>query len=138
MNLSRSATSLPRQRAGASGRLDPSSAWVQDEGALIVPILSEPYDWTLDDDAAASPQLIPIQPPDVDGATRMRRAKPKASAREAAVLIPIRTVSPDKKVVQNRNQSLSRPKRSGYAVLLLLLSALALFVFAYITQKHGR
>jgi hypothetical protein len=135
MNLPRNTTPLQRRRGAASGWLDPSSAWVRDEGALLVPASLEPYDWTLDDETASSPPLNPPSPPVRNGATGMRRPEPKAEARNATV--PIKTVPPVKPIVQNRSQNLSRPKRSGYAVLLLLLSALTLFIFAYVTQKHG-
>ena len=135
MNLPRNTTPLARRRGAASGWLDPSSAWVRDEGALLDPAALEPYDWTLDDETVPSPPLIPSSPPIRNGATRTRGPEPKAEARNATA--PINTAPSVNPTVQNRSQNLSRPKRSGYAVLLLLLSALALFIFAYVTQKHG-
>jgi len=186
--------------------LDPSSAWVGDEGADIPPVALEPYDWTLDDDAtdaSRGSQLIPISPTVQGGSTKSRKPKRKSDSSEASVLIPVeknaagqpipieknatgqptpvekngagqpaKTVivppvpkaapsapelmngqiarngaakpatAPPQHVTQitpiphaRITRTLPRPRRLVSSVLLLLLSVIAVFVFAYIAQK---
>src|SRR5262245_59154176 len=72
--------------------LDPSSAWVGDEGADIPPVALEPYDWTLDDDATEASrgaQLIPIPPTVRGGSTKSRMPKRKSDSSETSVFIPV-------------------------------------------------
>jgi hypothetical protein len=141
--------------------LDPSSAWVGDESAVIPPIALEPYDWTLEDDATILTQVIPIPPPVREGSAKLRRPKRKAEAPETSVLIPVEKVATGKVVSQvvRKNgaqpatplplpasqvepgrparitRALPRPKRMVSSVVLLLLSVIAVFIFAYIAQK---
>lgn len=159
MTLSRRTTSLSSGGAISYDWLDPASAWVQDEYAIIPPIESEPYDWTLEDDAVLSPLLIPIAPPILDGSGKLRQAKRKANLSEAAILIPIEKRASGQLVRRNKThlacappafarqtptselvrRTRTRPRRKHLisSVLLLLLSAIALFIFAYIAQKYG-
>ncbi len=125
MTLPRRTNFPSRRRAFARGLLDPSSEWALDDYAVTLPIASEPYDWTLEDDAIPFPQFIPVPPPAQSGLAASRQTKRKANLSEAALLIPIKRAKP-------------RRKRLISSVLLLLLSVVAVFVFAYITQKHGR
>jgi hypothetical protein len=164
--------------------LDPSSAWVGDESAVIPPVALEPYDWTLEDDATPITQVIPIPPPLRDGSAKLRRPKRKAEAPETSVLIPVEKVAtgqvgrkngaqpahplriPDTQVAPSQpavqvapgqrdtqvapgqpavqvapgqaarvTRALPRPRRMVSSLLLLLLSVVALFIFAYIAQK---
>ncbi|MCI0390499.1 MAG: hypothetical protein MOB07_17270 [Acidobacteria bacterium] len=137
--------------------LDPSSAWVGDESAVIPPVALEPYDWTLEDDAKPFTQVIPIPPPVREGSAKLRRPKRKAEAPETSVLIPVEKVATDQVVRKNGVQpatplplpapqvapsqparitrALPRPKRMVSSLLLLLLSVIAVFIFAYIAQK---
>lgn len=111
-------TNFPsRRRAFTRGLLDPSSEWALDDYAVALPVASEPYDWTPEDDAAPLPQFIPAPPP-----AAPRQAKRKANLPETALPIPIKGAS-------------ARRKRLASSVLLLLLSVAAVFVFAYIAQK---
>src|SRR5215813_2085654 len=98
MTLPHQTTPLPRRRAFSRDSLDPSSAWVQDEYAVALPIASEPYDWTLDDDAAPSLQVIPIPPPISDSSAKSRQPKRKANLPEISVLIQVERVRPARTV----------------------------------------
>jgi hypothetical protein len=141
--------------------LDPSSAWVGDESAIIPPIALEPYDWTLDDEAKPVTQLIPISPPVREGSAKLLRPKSKAEAPETSVLVPVEKVATGQVVSQvvRKNgaqpaialpppapqlepsrparitRALPRPKRMSLSLLLLLLTVIAVFIFAYIAQK---
>jgi len=159
MTLSRRTTSLSSGRALSYDWLDPASAWVQDEYATVPPIESEPYDWTPEDDAVLSSLLIPIAPPILDGSSRLRQAKRKANLSEAAILIPIEKRATGQLVKRTTahlaralpavvsrvatgelvRRTIVRPQRKHLisSVLLLLLSAIAIFVFAYLAQKYG-
>jgi hypothetical protein len=130
MTLPRRTNFPSRRRAFARGLLDPSSEWALDDYAVALPIASEPYDWTLEDDAIPFPQFIPVPPPAQSGLAASRQTKRKAHLSEAALLIPIKRAKPQR--------AKPRRKRLISSVLLLLLSVVAVFVFAYITQKHGR
>ncbi|MGH9767225.1 MAG: hypothetical protein ACREAB_07300 [Blastocatellia bacterium] len=134
---------LPRRRAPSEDWLDPSSAWVQDEDAVILPITSEPYDWTPDDDSGSSLQVIPVPPPISDSPAKAPKPKRKADIPEASVMIPIEKVTPGQLVRRTgelirKASATPRRKQMVSSVLLLLLSVIALFIFAYIAQKHGR
>jgi len=137
--------------------LDSSSAWVGDESAVVPPVALEPYDWPLEDNAKPLTQVIPIPPPVRGGSAKLRRQKSKAEAPETSVLIPVEKVAAGQTVKKNGAQptpapptfvtqilrlqparitkALRAPKRLGSSVLLLLLSVIAVFVFAYIAQK---
>src|SRR5215467_6973992 len=137
--------------------LDSSSAWVGDESAVVPPVALEPYDWTLEDDAKPITQVIPIPPLVQGGSAKLRRQMRKAEAPETSVLIPVEKVAAGQTVKKNGAQptpapptfvtqilrlqparitkALRAPKRLGTSVLLLLLSVIAVFVFAYIAQK---
>jgi len=140
--------------------LDSSSAWVGDESAVVPPVALEPYDWPLEDNAKPLTQVIPIPPPVRGGSAKLRRQKGKAEAPETSVLIPVEkaaagqtvningingaqpTPAPPTFVTQilrlqpaRITKALRAPKRLGLSVLLLLLSVIAVFVFAYIAQK---
>jgi len=152
--------SSPRIRVFSYGSLDSSSAWAQDEYAVIPLVASEPYDWMPEEDAFLSPQLIPIPPPILDNPARAPHAKRTADLSEAAILIPIEKVATGKLVRRNSahlvralpafvrqvatdqlagiNGASARRKHLASSVLLLLLSVIALFVFAYLAQKYGR
>lgn len=119
-------------RAHSKNQLDPSSAWVEDEFARIPPTESEPYDWTLDDDAAPSLQLVPIPPPVPDSSARARPPETKKGLPEASVLIPIGKVVTGH--LFGKNASTPRQKYLISSVLLLLLAVIGLFVFAYIAR----
>ncbi|MGH9936375.1 MAG: hypothetical protein ACREAM_09020 [Blastocatellia bacterium] len=160
MTLSRRKYSSPRIRVFSYGWLDSSSAWAQDEYAVIPPVASEPYDWMPEDDAFPFPQLIPIPPPILDGSARAPHAKHKDNLWEASMLIPIEKVATGRLVRRNSahlvralpafvsrvatgqpagvNGTSPRRKHLASSVLLLLFSVIALFVFAYIAQKYGR
>jgi hypothetical protein len=155
MDLPRRTPSLSRRPPGVHDEPAPSGAWAQEEDALIPPISLEPYDWTLDDEADASPQLIPVPPPAWDDSARMRLGR-KAAAPEGAILIPVgkapaemipigkisfapipaENLSPAYFVRKIRPRP--RPKRVNFSILLLLLSVFALFAFAYLAQAFGR
>src|SRR5262249_45467439 len=124
MTLPRHTTPLTRSRAFSRDSLDPSSAWVQDEYAVILPIASEPYDWTLDDDAAPSLQVIPISPPISDSSARSRQTERKADLPEASVLIPVERIRPARSV-RKKGAEPGR-KHLFSSLLLLLLSVIAL------------
>ena len=137
--------------------LDPSSAWVGDESAVIPPVALEPYDLPLEVDKTPFTQVIPIPPPVREGSAKLRRPKRKAEAPETSVLIPVEKVATGQVVRKNGVQpatplpspatqvapsqparitrALPRPKRMGSSLLLLLLSVIAVFIFAYIAQK---
>jgi len=137
--------------------LDASSAWVGDESANIPPVALEPYDWTLEDDKKPFTQVIPIPPPVQEGSVKLRRQKRKSEGPESSVLIPVEKVANGRAVRKNGAQpvdalplpatqdapgqpvrvtrALHQPKRLGSSVLLLLLSVIVVFVFAYIAQK---
>src|SRR5262249_34635222 len=137
--------------------LDPSSAWVGDESAIIPPVALEPYDWTLEDDKKPFTQVIPISPPVREGSAKSRRTKRKSQGPESSVLIPVEKVANGRAVRNNGAQpvdglplpatqvapgqqarvtrGLPRHKRIGSSLLLLLLSVIMVFVFAYIAQK---
>ncbi|HKQ75102.1 MAG TPA: hypothetical protein VJ810_15505 [Blastocatellia bacterium] len=137
--------------------LDPSSAWVGDESAVIPPVALEPYDFPPEDDKIPFTQVIPIPPPLRDGSAKSRRSKRKADSPETSVLIPVEKVAPGQTVRKNGPQpatalppppthvapiqpprvtrALPRPKRMRASVLLLLLSVVVVFIFAYIAQK---
>lgn len=136
MTLPRRTTLPPRRRAVTYDLLDPSSAWALDDYAVTLPLASEPYDWTLEDDTIPLPQLIPIPPPNWSGQATPRQPNTKASLSEAALLIPIKGASSGERARKDR----ARPRRKHLvsSVLILLLSVVAIFVFAYITQKYGR
>ena len=136
MTLPRHTTLPPRRRVVTYDLLDPASAWALDEYAITLPVAAEPYDWTLEDDAPQPPQFIPVSPPNWDSPAMPPQAKRKAGLTEAALLIPVKSISPGKRAGKNR----ARPQRKHLvsSVLMLLLSVMALFVFAYITQKYGR
>jgi len=160
MTMPRRKYSSPRIRVFSYGWLDSSSAWAQDEYAVISPVSSEPYDWTPEDDAVLSPQLIPIPPPIWGGSARAPQAERKEKLWEASILIPIEKVATGKLVRRNSahlvralpafvrqvatdqlagiNGASARRKHLASSVLLLLLSVIALFVFAYLAQKYGR
>jgi hypothetical protein len=161
MTLTRRKNSMPRGRASLhnwierSNWVDSSGAWAPGEEALILPIASASYDSSREEDADASPQLIPVPPPVWDGSAKLRRSKRRAATLESSVLIPIEKTSfsliPFKKVSSSlipiEKVSPSRPaqkinprfhsRRAGISVLLLLLSVIMIFVFAYLAQKHG-
>jgi hypothetical protein len=122
MTLPRRTTLPSRKRAFTRGLLDPSSEWALDDYAVALPVASEPYDWTLEDDTISFPQFIPVPPP-----ARPQQPKRRANLSEAALLIPIKRANPQK----------AKPRRKGLisSVLLLLLSVVAVFIFAYIAQK---
>jgi len=152
--------SSPRIRVFPYSWLDPSGAWVQDEYAVIPLVASEPYDWTPEDDAVLFPQLIPIPPPILDGSAKAPHAKSKDNLWEASILIPIEKVATGQLVRRNSahlvralpafvrqvatgqpagvNGTSPRRKHLASSVLLLLLSVITLFVFAYLAQKYGR
>lgn len=134
--MPRHTTLLPGRRAFNYEWLDPSSAWALDEYAVTLPIASEPYDWTLEDIAPQPPQFIPIPPPNWGSPATPQPARRKARIAEAALLIPVKSVSPSKRAETNRVRR--RSKHLVSSVLLLLLSVVAVFVFAYIAQKYGR
>ena len=137
--------------------LDSSSGWVGDESAVIPPVAFEPYDWPLEEEKAPVTQVIPIPPPVRDGSAKLRRLKRKGDSPETSVLIPVEKDAPARVVKKNGVQpgaalpppvpqvapsqparvtrALPRPKRMSASVLLLLLSVVAVFIFAYIAQK---
>src|SRR5215475_6080720 len=84
--------------------LDPSSAWVGDESAVIPPVALEPYDWTLEDEAKKFTQVIPIPPPVRDGSARLWRPKRKSKAPESSVLIPVEKVATGQVIKKNGAQ----------------------------------
>ncbi len=77
-------------------QLDPSSAWVGDEYAVIPPLTWEPYDWTLEDDPASFPKLVPIAPPIREASAKLRRKKRNADSSESTIMIPIEKVATGK------------------------------------------
>jgi hypothetical protein len=131
--------------------LDTSSAWAQDEyGAL--PATTEPYDLTLKDGPIRTTQVIPISSP--GASAKLGWLKQKADVSEPSITIPLekgatgklfgrgltrslmrftRPFAPDPLVESDRTDA--PRKSSGVAFLLLMLSVLALFIFAYIAQK---
>jgi FHA domain-containing protein len=163
--------------------LDPSSAWVGDESAVIPPVAMEPYDWPIEEDKVPYTQVIPIPPPVRDSSARLRRPKRKAASSETSVLIPVEKsaagqmlrksgaqsapapspvpppppapvpssasavpsplplqvseLPPPPPILQSSRitRALPRPRRAVSSVLLLLLSVIAVFIFAYIAQK---
>ena len=142
--------------------LDSSSAWIGDEDAIIPPVALEPYDMTLEDDTTPYTQVIPIPRPVRDSWVRSLRGKRSSESPETSVLIPVgkaNTVQPVRKnIVQPQplpaitppaiqtapqqfeeservTRGLPRPRRMVSSVLLLLLSVMAIFIFAYIAQK---
>ncbi|MGH9755496.1 MAG: hypothetical protein ACREA2_22175 [Blastocatellia bacterium] len=134
--------------------LDSSSAWAQDEYGALSTAASEPYDWTLKDGAIQSTQVIPIVSPVQSDSAKLRWLRRKADASESSTTIPLekgvtgklfgrgltkrlnlftRPLAPDPLVESDGTDA---PRRSpGFALPLLLLSVIALFVFAYIAQK---
>src|SRR5262245_41003820 len=137
--------------------LDPSSAWVGDESAVIPPVSFEPYDWPIEEDKAPITQVIPISPPIQDGSAKSPRLKRKGDSPETSDLIPVEKAAPGRVVRKNGVQAgaplpppvsevapgqparitraLPRPKRMSASLLLLLLSVVAVFILAYIAQK---
>ena len=153
MDQSDRTDSSPRKRGFKW--LDSPSAWTQDEyGALSA--ASEPYDWTLKEGETRTTQVIPITSPVRASSTKLRWLKRKANAPESSTTIPlengatrklfgrritgfIRPAPTNPLVESDRTVQIDRtdaPRKSpGLALLLLLLSVIALFVFAYIAQK---
>ncbi|HZF40781.1 MAG TPA: hypothetical protein VE715_18310 [Blastocatellia bacterium] len=139
--------SSPRKRA--LDWLNPSSKWTQDEyGAL--PAASEPYDWTLKDGEIRPTQVIPITSPVRRSSTKLGWLKRKPNVSESSATIKLGKSSTGK-IFSRRITRLLRPattrplvesggtearrKSPGWALPLLLLAVIALFVFAYIAQK---
>src|SRR5262245_714531 len=142
-------------RKGVGKWLDPSSGWTQDEyGAISA--TSEPYDWTLKDRKVRSTQVITITSPVRGSSTKLRWLKRKADVSESSTTIPLEK-SVTSKIFKRRITRFIRPavttpfvesvrtvesdridaprKSPGFALPLLLLAVIALFVFAYIAQK---
>jgi len=143
------------QRKKGFNWLDPSGAWTQDEyGAISA--ASEPYDWTLKDGKTRTTQVIPITSPVRVSSTKLRWLKRKANVSESSTTIPLEKGATRKLLGRGITalirQSVTSPlvesdrtvkidstdaprKSPGLALPLLLLSVIALFIFAYIAQK---
>ncbi len=159
MALSRT-TTLQREEAPAgpaSDWLDPSSAWLRDERALILPIESEPYDWSLDEGAEDRyPQYIPIPPPIQDDLPIQPEPGCEVIPLEQAALILVEEILARKSEAELNpiDQALPREdEKQAYftyiirnktergrkhlisSVLLLMFAVILLFVFAYIAQR---
>lgn len=137
--------------------LDPSSAWTQDEYGALSTAASEPYDWTLKDGAIQSTQVIPIASPVQTDSAKLGWLKRKADVSESSTTVPLekgvtsklfgrgltqrlmrftRPLAPAPLVESDRSDRTDELRRApGLALPLLLLSVIALFIFAYIAQK---
>src|SRR6266498_3669434 len=148
MDQSDSTNSPPRKRG--LDWLDPSSPWTQDEYGALSAAASEPYDWTLNDREVRATQVIPITSPVRRRSIKFPWLKRKANVSESSTTIPLEKGA-TRKLITQRITRLLRPtatiplverdrtgagrKSPGLALPLLLLSVIALFVFAYIAQK---
>jgi hypothetical protein len=136
--------------------LDPSSAWAQDEYGALPATASEPYDWTLNDGAIRTTQVIPITPPVRGGTAKLGWLKRKADVSETSPTTRLKKVATGKlfrrgltrlirqdttaplaprPLVETEKTDTLRRKSPGLALPLLLLAVIALFIFAYIAQK---
>ncbi len=141
------ADSFPRKRS--IDWPDPSSAWAPDESGAMTAAASEPYDWTLKDGAIRTTQVIPITSQIREGSAKSQWPKRKAGLSEPSTM-PLdksatsklfskgltRFIRPtETSPLVKSDKAENARKYPGLALPLLLLSVIALFVFAYIAQK---
>ncbi len=157
MAVSRHPTPAPRDLAYASAWLDSSSAWLGDEDAIILPITSEPYDGSLDEEIEDQfPQYVSIPPPIWDDPPISAEESHTIVPIEQAILIPIEEILPREPATTMEAIDEAPPpepaeashftyiirtepeRKRGHLVssaLLLLLASILLFVFAWMMHK---
>jgi hypothetical protein len=145
----------PVELRGMADWLDASSAWLESYTSITLPIPSEPYDWSPDDDLEEKfPQYIPISPPVWDD--QPVQANAAIAPTEKSMLILIDEILPRKfgeederavEIISGKseegaaftyiieNKTDRQRTRVISSVLLLLIAVILLFVFAYIAQN---